>query len=83
MILSILAAVTNGLAIAACDVVLYVSSDFNHEVPRYNAATGQFQQTFIPVGANGPLDQPHGILERDADVLVASPGSSTGISDSV
>jgi len=51
---------------------LLVSSDFGHEVLRYDATTGAFIDTFIPAAANGGLDQPHGILEVGQTVLVAS-----------
>jgi hypothetical protein len=70
---AVLCAVAGALpARADCAGVVYVSSDFNHEVLRYNATTGQYVQTFVPVSSNGPLAEPHAILERASDVLVAS-----------
>ncbi len=56
---------------------LYVSSDFAHEVLRYDATTGQFLDTFIPSSAGTGLNQPHGILDRGSDVLVASFGTDS------
>jgi streptogramin lyase len=58
-----------------CDVELYVSSDFGHEVFRYDGATGALRDVFVPVSSNGTLDQPHGIIARESDVLVASFGT--------
>ncbi|HNO78724.1 MAG TPA: hypothetical protein PKN33_11745 [Phycisphaerae bacterium] len=55
--------------------VLYVSSDFGHEVLRYDATTGLFIDTFVSAAAATGLDQPHGILDRGSDVLVASFGT--------
>lgn len=52
--------------------VLYVSSNFSNEVLRYNANTGAFSDVFL--SGNG-LNQPHGILERCDDILVASFGT--------
>jgi len=55
--------------------LFYVSSLSNDEVLRYDAGTGLFIDTFIPASSNGRLDQPHGIIERESDVLVASFGT--------
>jgi WD40 repeat protein len=55
--------------------VLYVSSDFGHEVLRYDATTGQYIDTFVSAAAATGLNQPHGILDRGTDVLVASFGT--------
>lgn len=54
--------------------VLYVSSDFNHEVLRYDDVSGAYLDTFISAGSGG-LAEPHGILERCTDLLVASFGT--------
>ncbi len=51
---------------------ILVSSDFGHEVLRYDADTGDFIDTFIPAAASGGLDQPHGILTHGGFVYVAS-----------
>ena len=75
----------SGLAIAfgvlvgsgASGQTLYVSSDFSHEVLRYNAINGAFIDTFIPAANNGGLNQPHAILDRGSDVLVASFGTNS------
>lgn len=55
--------------------IVYVSSLSNHEILRYDGDTGVFIDTFIPVSSNGPLDQPHGTLERPTDLLVSSFGT--------
>ena len=55
--------------------VLYVSSDFGHEVLRFNATTGQYIDTFVSFAAGTGLNEPHGILDRGSDVLVASFGT--------
>ncbi|MCB9849325.1 MAG: hypothetical protein H6817_01320 [Phycisphaerales bacterium] len=60
---------------AECPLELYISSDFNHEVLRYDGETGQLADVFVPISSNGTLDQPHGIIARDTDVIVASFGS--------
>lgn len=60
------------LAVHAHANTLYVSSDLSHEVLRYNASTGAFIDVFM--SGNG-LNQPHGILERCDDILVASFGT--------
>lgn len=54
------------------DGTLLVSSDFGHEVLRYDAQTGAFIDTFIPAAASGGLNEPHGILAIADRVLVAS-----------
>ena len=59
-------------ASAADAATLYVSSDLSHEVLRYDASTGAFIDVFL--SGNG-LNQPHGILERCDDILVASFGT--------
>ncbi|HRX86971.1 MAG TPA: hypothetical protein P5572_18260 [Phycisphaerae bacterium] len=55
-----------------CPVELYVSSDFGHEVLRYDGTTGALADVFVPVSSNGPLTEPHSLIARTADVLVAS-----------
>lgn len=55
--------------------ILYASSDFGHEVLRYDATTGDFIDTFVSAAAATGLDQPHGVLDRGTDVLVASFGT--------
>ncbi len=60
------------MAVPSQAATLYVSSDLNHEVLRYNATTGAFIDVFM--SGNG-LNQPHGILERCDDILVASFGT--------
>ena len=72
----------SALAIAAPLVVvaplaadtLYVSSDFSHEVLRYDPDTGALIDVFISAGSGG-LDQPHAIIEREFDVIVCSFGT--------
>lgn len=54
--------------------VLYVSSDFSHEVLRYNPQTGVLIDVFVTAGSGG-LDQPHGIIDRGPDTIVASFGT--------
>ncbi len=56
---------------------LYISSDLGHEVLRYDPTTGVFIDTFIPLANNGGLNQPHGILDRGTDILVASFGTDS------
>lgn len=51
---------------------LLVSSDFGHEVLRYDAVTGDFVDTFIPAAMSGGLNEPHGILTVGDSVLVSS-----------
>ncbi len=53
---------------------LYVSSNFSHEVLRYDPDSGALLGVFVGA-ASGGLHQPHGILERDADILVCSFGT--------
>ncbi|GJM23705.1 MAG: hypothetical protein DHS20C16_01200 [Phycisphaerae bacterium] len=55
--------------------LLYISSDFGHEVLRYDATTGLFIDTFVTAAAGTGLIEPHGILDRGTDVLVASFGT--------
>ncbi len=55
--------------------ILYVSSDFGHEVLRYDSTTGQYIDEFVSVAAATGLVEPHGILDRGTDVLVASFGT--------
>ncbi len=55
--------------------ILYVSSDFGHEVLRYDATTGLYIDTFVSAASATGLDQPHGILDRGTDVLVTSFGT--------
>ena len=57
--------------------VVFVSSLGGDEVLRYDATTGVFIDTFIPVANNGGLSQPHGILERCNDLLVCSFGTDS------
>jgi len=57
---------------AECGFEIYVSSDFGHEVLRYDAATGQLLDVLVPISSNGPLSEPHAIIARDTDVIVAS-----------
>jgi len=54
--------------------VLYVSSDFSHEVLRYDPKTGALIDVFVSAGSGG-LDQPHGIIDRGPDIIVASFGT--------
>lgn len=54
--------------------VLYVSSDFSHEVLRYDPQTGALIDVLVSAGSGG-LDQPHGIIDRGADIIVASFGT--------
>lgn len=63
------------VVVSARAQLLYVSSDFSHEVLRYDAA-GNYIDTFISAGL-GSLDQPHGILDRPSDLLVASFGTDS------
>ncbi len=58
-------------ALAPARGIVYVSSHNNNEVLRFDATTGMFIDTFITAADNGGLSQPHGILERCDDVLVA------------
>lgn len=64
------------LVSCAAQAQLWVSSNFNHEVLQYDPATGNVLagQPLIPA-ARGALDQPHGIIDRRAGVLVASFGT--------
>ncbi len=57
---------------SAHSATLYVSSDLSHEVLRYDSTTGAFIDVFM---SGSGLNQPHGILERCNDVLVASFGT--------
>lgn len=69
-----------GLLLAASTVragdagMVYVSSLGSNEVLRYNSTTGAYIDTFVPA-ASGGLSQPHGILERCDDILVAGFGN--------
>jgi len=55
---------------------LWVSSDFSHEVLQYDPGTGAVLagQPLITSAGSG-LDQPHGIVDRRAGVLIASFGT--------
>src|SRR5690606_2772174 len=64
------------LAVSAPAERLFVSSDLNHEVLLYDADTGVVAGVFAAPGGAADLDQPHGILARCGDVLVASFGNS-------
>lgn len=57
---------------AVGQTIIYVSSLTNHELLRYDIETGAYIDTFIPVSSNGPLNEPHGSIERRSDVLVSS-----------
>lgn len=72
VILSVVAAIWTPVTLAA--QVLYVSSDFSHEVQRYNPQTGALIDVLVSAGSGG-LDQPHGIIDRGADIIVASFGT--------
>ncbi len=55
---------------------LWVSSDFNHEVLQFNPESGAvLANQPLVARASGGLDQPHGILDRRAGVLIASFGT--------
>ncbi|MBE7507246.1 MAG: hypothetical protein HS101_13330 [Planctomycetia bacterium] len=72
LILAVLAAAC--LAARAQAQVLYVSSDFSHEVLRYNPQTGALIDVFVSAGSGG-LNQPHSIIDRGPDIIVASFGT--------
>ncbi len=60
-----------GLCGSVAGQVVYVSSLNDDAVLRYDADSGVFIDTFVTSGSGG-LDEPHGSLERCADVLVCS-----------
>ncbi|MCB9837955.1 MAG: hypothetical protein H6813_01320 [Phycisphaeraceae bacterium] len=70
---SLLASLACATALGAGD--LLVSSDFGHEVLRYDAESGDFVDVFVPAAMSGGLNQPHGILALGGSVLVASFGT--------
>ncbi|WP_425396167.1 DUF6923 family protein [Aeoliella sp.] len=51
---------------------LFVSSFGSGEVLRYDSASGAYVDTFIQSGMSGGLVEPHGLLDRGVDLLVAS-----------
>jgi len=57
------------------DGALYVSSQLNDSILRFNASTGAFLGTFVPSGSDG-LDGPSGIQFYNGDLFVAGRFSS-------
>ena len=68
----LLSSLACALTISSHAATIYVSSDLSHEVLRYESTTGAFIDVFM---SGSGLNQPHAILERCDDILVASFGT--------